>query len=125
MRDPEVPRGLRYPADRRAPCRKKRADAQHFADDRGWYLDNAFTEEWGKLRYASLSVQYWDRFCLFVSFMDGLGPNKFSAVWDYLAVGNVERYFSHLGEGIEKKGGRKEPTCLDGWIQYFIFCCKK
>ena len=61
------------------------------------------------------AVHYWDRFCLFIAFIDGLGPNDCSSVWDYLAIENVERFFSHLGEGIEKKGGKKEPAS-SGWL---------
>ena len=81
IRDPEVPRSLRYPVDRKAPSRKRRAEAQHLAEDREWYLDGAHTEEWGKLRSARLSrktaVHYWDRFCLFIALLTDLDPMSF------------------------------------------------
>ena len=55
IRNLEVPRSLRYPVDCKAPRRKKCAEAQHLAEDREWYLDGAYTEEWGKLCSARLS----------------------------------------------------------------------
>ena len=40
-------------------------------------------------------------------------------------MGNVERYFSHLGEGIEKKGERKEPAWMAGYGYSNLFFVAK
>jgi hypothetical protein len=115
---PEVPPSTRYPPDRKPPSKKKRSDANQLEEDKAWYLAGAVHPEFGRLRSAKLSdkvaVSYWNRFCLFVAFVDTTFA-VFGSAWDYLSAEHVEAYFSHLGCGVPKKGGRLEPAS-SGWL---------
>lgn len=82
---PEVPPSTRYPPDRKPPSKKKRSDANQLEEDKAWYLAGAVHPEFGRLRSAKLSdkvaVSYWNRFCLFVAFVD-----YFRCVWVCLGL---------------------------------------
>ena len=98
--------------DRKPPSKKKRSDANQLEEDKAWYLAGAVHPEFGRLRSAAVS--YWNRFCLFVVFVDTTFA-VFGSAWDYLSAEHVEAYFSHLGCGVPKKGGRLEPAS-SGWL---------
>ena len=102
---------------RQAPFEEKRADAENLAAEKAWYIAGGFHDEYGRLRSAKLSdksaTEYWNRFCLFVAFIDENG-GPHDSVWAYMDAPYLERYFSHIGEGVEKKA-KMEPAS-SGWI---------
>lgn len=89
---------------------------------RNWYLEGALHKDYGRLRSAKLKTStagtYWDRFCLFVKFVDEQRKqeNSCKSVAEYMAVLNVEAYFHMLATTPLRSNQNLSGSSL--WVQF-------